>query len=76
MYVDEAIKQVSIELSKATGAFGAFHTIHEGLAVILEEYEELKAEVFKKAELRDIGKLRHEAKQVAAMGIRFMVDLT
>ena len=58
-----------------------FNSFHEGYAVILEELEELKDEVFKKStkEARVIqGKaaLRAEAVQVAAMSIRFIVDLT
>ena len=76
MKPEEAIEGVCFELWLASGKFGEFKSAHEGLAVILEEYEELKAEVFKKSKKRDIEKLRKEAKHVATMGLRFMVDLT
>ena len=76
MKSEEAIDEIRFELWLASGKFGAFKSVHEGLAVILEEYEELKAEVFKKSKKRDIEKLRKEAKHVATMGLRFMVDLT
>ncbi len=50
-----------------------FHSTHEGLAVIWEEFEELKQEVFKK----DIDKiaLLMELTSVAAMCQRFAEDL-
>ena len=76
MKSNTATEEIRLELLQASKKFGAFSSPHEGLAVILEEYEELKAEVFKKSEERDIEKLHKEAKHVAAMGLRFMVDLT
>jgi hypothetical protein len=49
---------------------------HEGFAIILEELDELKAEVFKQHGERTKEKMRNEALQVAAMALRFMVDCT
>lgn len=72
--VDHAVGEVLKELDTATLNYGAFHSPHEGFAIILEELDELKAEVWKRPELRDQEKLRAEAKQVAAMALRFMVD--
>ena len=72
----EALELIDKEHARAVSKFGAFHNAHEGLAVILEEFEELKAEVFKKQSLYDIDKMRTEAKQLGAMALRFMVDIT
>lgn len=63
------------EYGYATYNFGKFHSAHEGLAVIEEEFEELKREVFKKQKERDGGKMMKEALQLATMAIRFMVDI-
>jgi hypothetical protein len=68
--VDEVVK----ELTAATAAHGPMRGNHEGYAVILEELDELWDEVKKRTP--DKAKLRAEAKQVAAMAIRFMLDLT
>ena len=69
------VNLVMSEYKRATSINGAFHSAHEGYAVILEELEELKAEVFKKAKDRSFEKMTHEASQVAAMGIRFIIDI-
>jgi hypothetical protein len=59
-----------------------FNSTHEGLAVILEEFEELKLEVFF-GEKRVSGnqnvhkeRMRREAIQTAAMCVRFIQELT
>lgn len=49
-----------------------FNSAHEGFAVLLEEVEELKAEVFKRN--RDESAMFKEAVQVAAMAHRFIQD--
>lgn len=63
------------EYLNATQKYPAFHSGHEGLAVIMEEFDELKAEVYKKPS--DVNKdlMRKEAIQVAAMAIRFITDI-
>lgn len=73
--VDFAVRLVFEELSTATRLNGAIHSAHEGFAVILEEVDEMKAEVWKKERLRDPGKMVKEAAQVAAMGLRFLIDI-
>ena len=43
--------------------------------LILEEVDELKAEVWKKPRLRDKVQMRKEATQVAATAMRFLIEL-
>lgn len=61
------------ELLFATAKFPPMHSMHEGYAVILEELEELKEHVFKKPHSKELA--YYEAKQIAAMALRFMHDL-
>ena len=72
--VVDAISLVVDELKEATSNYGPFHSTHEGLAVILEEYRELEHEVFRKQSTYDFEKMRKEATQLAAMAVRFMID--
>jgi len=72
----DAIKQIIEEFYRAIKLHEPFNSVHEGIAVIEEEYDELWDEIKKKDSKRDIDALRKEASQVAAMGMRFMVDLT
>ena len=76
MKLELALCQVEVELLGATEKFGAFRSPHEGLAIIREEYTELEREVFGQFDERSMTKMRKEARQLAAMAIRFMVDLT
>lgn len=71
-----SVKEIVDEYKVASQKFPPFNSIHEGYAIILEELDELEEEVFKQHNKRDREKLRAEAKQVAAMALRFMVDLT
>lgn len=70
--VGHAIANVMAELEVAQGSFHPMASPHEGYAVILEELDELWVEV--KAD--DRARMREEAIQVAAMAIRFLVDVT
>lgn len=63
------------EFDKASYVFSPFHSYHEGYAIILEELEELKAEIFKRASERNLEELEKEASHVGAMAMRFLVDL-
>lgn len=74
--VESIIYEVTEELSFARGKFPPMRSFHEGLAIIEEELFELRMEVYKQHDVREREKLRHEAMQVAAMAIRFMLDLT
>ena len=65
------IQMVELELDRATGLHGPMASPHEALAVIREEYLELEREIFH----GDDGlKALDEAKQLAAMAIRFCID--
>jgi hypothetical protein len=60
------------ELKRATKKFGGFASPHEGYAVILEETNELWAEIKGKCQK---PKLIEESVQTAAMAIRFLIDI-
>jgi len=70
------IGDVAYELAFALTKFPPFNSSHEGYAVILEELDELWDEIKNnKAEGSHERQIK-EAKQVAAMAIRFMIDIT
>lgn len=72
--VDEALGAVGREIARAVKQHpGAYTGPHHGWAVIFEEVDELWDEVRKKKP--DPGQMRHEALQVAATAIRFVLDV-
>lgn len=73
--ISDIIDEVRAELSRAIDGFPAFNTAHEGYAVLLEEVDELWAHVKVKQGKRDVVRMQREAVQVAAMAIRFALDL-
>ena len=75
MRAQDAIAEVVQEFGRAINLNGAFHSAHEGYAVIAEELDELWDEVKKNRRKRDPERMRKEASQVAAMALRFMVDI-
>lgn len=71
--MSEFSKLVDEELSKARSAHGDMTSYHEGLAIIMEEFEEFKREVFlKSVSEEDLGE---ELIQLATMCRRFYEDL-
>ena len=70
MDIHRAFELVSEELAEATAKFGAFNSTHEGYAVILEELDEL----WDLVKINNRKPMEKEAKQVAAMAIRFLID--
>lgn len=73
MKESEAFLAVEDELRRANAQFGPFRSAHEGYAILKEEVDELWDEVKANASKEC---LRDEAMQVAAMAIRFIMDLT
>ncbi len=51
-----------------------FHSLHEGYAIILEELDELRAEIWKRSDKREQRRLVEEAQQVGAMALRFLIE--
>lgn len=73
LVLEDIAREVVIELGRATRKHGPMRSSHEGYAVILEEFDELWDEV--KAQKQDIPAMRAEAIQVAAMAMRFVLDV-
>lgn len=73
--LDQALGVIREEVAKAMAKYPPFNSAHEGYAVLLEEVDELWEHVKVKQGNRDVTAMYHEAKQVAAMAIRFMIDL-
>ena len=68
--MDKIINKIQRELSSTRNKYPPFHSSHEGLGVILEEWDELKEAVRN----NNISQQRTEAIQLAAMAIRFIQD--
>ncbi len=64
---------VNDELFRATGSFKPFHNAHEGYAVVKEEVDELWDAIKTKGIAPEV--IRKEAIQIAAMAIRFVLDV-
>lgn len=63
--------KVGSEVERATALHPRFNSSHEGFAVLKEEVDELWDAIKK----NDITHAREEAVQVAAMAIRFLLDV-
>lgn len=74
--MQRAMSEVLTELIRASEKYPALRSSHEGYAVLLEELDEVWDEVKKKQTSQSKSLLRSEARQVAAMAVRFMIDLT
>lgn len=66
-------EELSDELARAVASHAPMHSPHEGKSVIEEELDELWEHV--KADSGRSRAARHEALQVAAMALRYIVDL-
>lgn len=73
--MDQCLAETRSELKAAFDKFPKFNSAHEAWAVLREEVDELWDEVKKNPKTRNKEKMYNEAKQVAAMAIRFMVDV-
>lgn len=76
MMQKEALSDVVDELNWALRHYPPMASYHEGWAILREEDEELWDEIKLKPSERNVEDIRAEAKQIAAMAIRFMMDLT
>lgn len=52
-----------------------FRSPHEGLGIIAEEFGELQEHIFMNHKRRDVAAMRKEAIQLAAMEVKFAVDI-
>lgn len=67
----QALREVAGELAFASMRFTPFASAHEGAAIIREEFEELWDAVKRD----DLVEARKEARQVAAMAMRFLMEI-
>jgi hypothetical protein len=73
--VSGALDLVNLELLQAMGSWPPFNSAHEGWGVLKEEVKELTDHVFMKQSKRDLNAMRREAIQVAAMAVRFALEV-
>lgn len=74
--LEQDVAEVLEEVRNARVNWPRFNSAHEGFAILKEEVDELWDIVKVNQKKRDLVKMRAEAKQVAAMAIRFMGDCT
>ena len=72
--MDRFIDLMKLELNKIRKTHGDIHSLHEGLGVLFEEFDEFKAEVWKKEQNRSKEHLREELVQIAAVALRIATD--
>ncbi len=80
--LDVVLEDVRNEIMAARQAHGAMYSSHEAYAIILEELDEFWEEVkinpkklYSDAQDRRLAHMRKELIQIAAMGIRAVIDL-
>jgi hypothetical protein len=73
---EEAVALAFAELKSARNNWPAFNSAHEGWGVLSEEMDELWDHVKTNQRRRDLRAMRKEAIQVAAMALRFAVEVT
>lgn len=67
--------RAEVHRARVTLGFGPMNNAHEGLAIIMEEFDELNAHVWTSQKKRDIAAMRAEAIQVAAMALCFAAEV-
>lgn len=73
--IGKVVAAVISELATASAKFPPFNSAHEGFSVLAEEVDELWDHVKVNQKKRDIAAMRKEAIQVAAMAMRFALDV-
>jgi hypothetical protein len=72
----KAVCDATDELRHAMSCWPPFNSAHEGWAVLYEEFiVELGAHVWTNQKRRDLAGMRKEAIQVAAMALRFAIEV-
>lgn len=71
--IDQLAREVAATLRQAQAKHARMHSPHEGWSVIFEELEELREHV--RGDTGTTSDARKEAMQVAAMAMRYVVDL-
>jgi len=67
-------EEVKHEIDRSEEQYGPFHSLHEGLAVLREEYKELEDAIFwGVSKDGDTQRVRDKAIQVAAMATRIVM---
>jgi NTP pyrophosphatase (non-canonical NTP hydrolase) len=75
LIIRDALSLVSFELHQAMQNWPPFNSAHEGYAVLAEEVDELWSHVKTNQKRRDLRAMRKEALQVAAMALRFAIEV-
>ncbi len=74
---DKVALEIREEMERAENLYGPFHSLHEAIAVIREEYLELEQAIFwGNKNGNNNATVRLEALQVAAMATRLLMMLT
>lgn len=75
LMLELTLKEVQAEVIVAQDNWPAFNSAHEGFGVLHEEFDELKAHIWTKQKNRNLTAMRIEALQVAAMAVRFAMEV-
>lgn len=73
--IETMLRAVESEVLSATESWPPFNSAHEGFAVLAEEVDELWDHVKTNQKRRDPEAMKKEAVQVAAMAVRFALEL-
>lgn len=73
MNINTAMDRICAEYHRARTLHRPMQSAHEGIAVILEEYRELEAEVFRRRRIHSA--MQREAVQLAAMALAFLCEI-
>lgn len=73
--VCKAVCKAAKDIAAMAVEYGPTASPHEAYALMLEELDELKAEVWRKTKHHNARAMRTEAMQVAARALRFVIDM-